>query len=562
MINEKNFNLEQSAAPAIGTVNAQDTMENTPACNERSSKSKLFTSFKLSRKLRIMVIEAVLMIMKKYNAYSKGMNSQLTQQDFEWYVDKTRYKKLLTKDGKANADAPDSLILRVVVVCLYMCFHIKRDEMLEALCGRNICDYEHTFEEASKAEEFRVEFSDSLSGFTQTFYDYLKELYPNAKDNAEMVKLAFSDVLMLASRFKGKFDTHLSSSGSKKCAMRYFHLDMLNFIEEQNKVLVDVFSRTASIALASMGIFDEIYCGDKDKQFVNFFEMLRDYPVALVLRLKSICSNFMNESLRLWFLEGETSEFKKVFKAFYKEINNRADKELHKAKYSVRIDAAVCLLLKFRLSFSGYGKDFNLEQASKFINSLDTVCNDLLYTSMVLIDKANRYCIHKGTYKKTVGGLAYQSVSEAAKNTVSVCPISYEHWDFKKPIIAQRDNPNAFFTLDPPYPRAFFFPCEDYKHEFKGRYFKDMLKLFKGAKCKAILFCSENIDVEDIAALYGFRLIGRYSKGENSTEVTNVFAFNISTEEKIFDPKNHGESYDVSANSQTSDGISSEKGVL
>lgn len=67
--------------------------------------------------------------------------------------------------------------------------------------------------------------------------------------------------------------------------------------------------------------------------------------------------------------------------------------------------------------------------------------------------------------------------------------------------------------------------------------------LFKGAKCKAILYCSENLDVKDIADQYGFRLVGTYRKSENSTEATNVFAFNISSEVKFFDPKNFGELY-------------------
>ncbi len=541
MTNEKNFNLEQAAAPAIGAENAQDTTKNIPACNKRSSDSELFTSFKLSRELRIMTIEAVLLIMEKYNSYSKGMNKEITRADFEYYLNMSPYRRLLTKDKKVNADAPCSLVLNAAVSCLYLCVKVKRDEMYSNLFGRNICECEHTFEKESNVDDFRVEFSKSISGFTETHYDYLKELYPNAKNNSELVKLAFSDVLMLAARFMGKFDTHLSSAGSKKWAMKLFHLDMLNFIKEQKRVLVDVFSRTASVALASMGIFDEIYCGDKDKRFVNFFEVLRDYPIALVLRIKSITFRF-----KKYVLAGKYSEddMKLLGKALYEEnILRRLNVDMHKAKHSVIIEAAACLLFWLRFSFSGFGKDFNLEQASKFINSLDTVCNDLLCTSMVLNDRKNSHRIRRGIYKKTAGGLAYRSVSVSEKKTISICPISYERWDFKKPIIAHRDNTNAVIILDPPYPRAFFFPCEDYKHEFKGKYFKDMLMLFKGAKCKAILYCSENLDVKDIADRYGFRLVGTYRKSENSAEATNVFAFNISSEVKFFDPKSFGELY-------------------
>lgn len=535
MTNEKNINLEQTAAPAIGIANTQNTMENTPACNKDSSNSKLFTSFKLSRELRIMIIAAELLIMEKYNSYSKGMNKELTQEAFEYYLDKSPYRKL-----KADENTPKPLILRAAASCLYLCIKVKRDEMHSNFFGRNICEREHPFEKEKNIDDFRVEFNDSISGFTTTHYKYLKKLYPKAKDGAELAKLAFSDVLMLAARFTGKFDTHLSSAGSKKWAMQLFHLDALRFADEQKKVLVDVFSRTASVALASMDIFNEIYCGDKDKRFVNFFKVQRDYPVALVLRLKSICMNYHNELLKLWYYENELHNF---CNAFYAEITKRANENLHKASLAVRIDAAACLMLWIRFSFSGFGKDFNLEQASRFINSLDSVCYDLLYTSMVLTDKRNSRKIKKGIYKRAASDLSYRTANETDTSSVSVCPISYEHWGFMKPILNNKDNPNATLVLDCPYPRQFLFPCGDYEDEFGEKQLIKIFKALKGAKAKAILFCSENLDVEAMAAKYGFRLVGTYKKDKNTTEVTNVFSFNISPEEKFFDPKNHGELY-------------------
>lgn len=538
MINEKNSKLEQAAAPAIGTVNAQDTTQNAPSCGKCAPKSKLLTSFKLSRELRIMIIKAELLIMEKYNTYSSGMNKELTQEAFEYYLGKSPYCKL-----KADESTPCSLIIRAAASCLYLCIEVKCDEMIEVFGHRNICECEHVFEDTLDVEEFRVEFSNSISGFTKTHYDYLMKLYPKAKDDAELVKLAFSDVLLLAARFTGKFDTHLSSAGSKKWAMQLLHWDMLQFIDEQKKVLVDVFARTASIALASMDIFDEIHCGDKDKRFVNFFEVLRNYPVALVLRLKSISTKFMKELWRLCCLADEAIDFKKIFNAFYEEINSRANKELHKASACVKIDAAVCLLLEFRFSFSGYGKDFNFEQASKFINRLDSVCNDLLYTSMVLTDKDNSRNIHKGIFKKTAGGLAYRLVSEPSKNTVSICPISYERWGFMKPILKNRDNPNCLMPLDCPYPRQFLFPCGDYKDEFGKEQLIKIFRALKGARCKAILFNSSNIDYKSIAERYVCRLVGTYKKKAASTEVTQIYSRNISSKEKFLDPKTHGGLY-------------------
>lgn len=534
MIDEKNLSVEQAAAPTIGTAKAQSAAKNTLACDERSSNSKLFTSFKLSRELRTMIIEAELLIMKKYDTYSKGMNKELTQEAFEYYLDKSPYRKL-----KPDENTPKPLILRAAASCLYLCIKVKRDEMHSNFFGRNICEHEHTFEEEKDIDDFRIEFSDSISGFTKTHCEYLEELYPNAKDNAKLVKLAFSDVLMFAARLTGKFDAHLTSAGSKKWAMKLFHLDMLHFAEE--KVLVDVFSRTASVAFASIDTFDEIYCGDKDKRFVNFFEVLRDYPVALVLRIKSIGFRFKKYVLTAGYSD---DDIKLLGNTFFKEnLLTRLNSDLHKARHSVIIDAAACLLFWIRFSYSGFGKDFNLEQARQFIHSLDTTCSDLLYTSMVLTDKENSRNIHKGIYKKTADGLAYESANEDKKNTTLICPISYEHWGFTKPIMKHRDNPNAVLILDMPYLRQFLLPCGDYKNSFTEKHARQMFELFKSARCKVILFHSENPDSEEMAKSYGFRLVGTYKQKEDSTEVTQVYSLNISPEEKFFDPKSHGDLY-------------------
>lgn len=535
MLKDKNFNPEQVAAPNHGTANTQDAAKNAPVCSGHTSKSENFTSFKLSLELRAMIIKAVLLIMEKYNYYSKGMNKELTQEAFEHYLDQTPYRKL-----KADKNAPCSLILRAATSCLYLCVKVKRDEMHSVFFGRNILEHEHVFEAASDEKDFRVDFSEAISGFTKKHYEYLKELYPKAKDGAELAKLAFSDVLMFAARFTGRFDTHLSTAGSKKWAMRLMHLDLLSFIEGQKKLLVDVFSRTASVALASMDIFDEISCGDKDKRFVNFFEVLRNCTAALILRIRSEIWKFKENVLNRDVPQEDKMQ---LGKEFYEDIKARLNSNLNKTNYRTKIDVAVCLLIWTRFSYCGFGKDFNLEQASKFVNRIDTVCNDLLYTSMVLTDRENSRNIHKFIYKRTAGGLAYRLVSEPSANTVSICPITYEYWDFMKPISDSKDDVNKVYILDPPYPRQFFLICGDYKNKFGSKEFVNMLKSLENRDCKAILFCSENIDVEATAKRYGFRLVGTYNKGENSTEVTDVFAYKISPDEKLFDPKSHGELY-------------------
>lgn len=518
MYKEKNLTNKQSVSFDIGAANSQSAAEQTQICSECVTK-EIFTSFKLSRELRIKIIKAELLIMERYNSNSKGMNKEISKQVFDYYIDKTPYRKL-----KVNGNPSCSLILRATASCLYLCYEVKKDDMHKLFFVRNICQCEHAFEKAGNVDDFRVELSQSISGFTETHYEYLKKLYPNAKNNAELAKLAISDVLMIAARLNGKFDTHLSSAGSKKSAMKCFHFDRLKFIDGDDRVLVDVFSRTASVALASMGAFDNIYCGDKDKSFVNFFEVLRDYPVALVLRLKSICADLNS-------IEGA-----------YKDIKNRVDKALHKASHSVRIDAAACLLIKFRCSFSGYGKDFNSEQAEKFIKGLDAVCNDLLYTSMVLTDRKKSRKLYKGIYKKSADGLAYKLVDELSEKTISVCPITYEHWGFMKPILENKDNPNAVIVLDCPYLRQFLLSCGDYKSEFGMEHLRQIFRTLKNAKCKVVLFNYKNLDYESLAEEYGFRLAGTYgANGGKSTEETLVYSLNITPDEKFFDPPKNSE---------------------
>lgn len=534
MTNEKNLSVEQTAAPTSGITNT----ENSNIPDKETSDRELFTSFKLSRELRCLVVDSELRIMKTFNDYSKGMNKEFTKEKFEYYLDQTPYARL-SQDGMANSDACCSLILRAAVTCLFVCVKVKGDEMHSNLFGKDICECEHTFEEANAVDDFQVVISNSRTGFTEVHRNFLEKLYPNAHDKAEMVKLAFSNVIMFAARLNGNFFAHLTSAGSKKTAMRFFHLEMLRFVDEQKKVLVDVFSRTASIAFASMGIFDEIHCGDKDKRFVNFFNVLRDYPVALVLRIRSIALEFKNTVLDTGYSEEEQ---KQRGKKFYEDICTRRDSELHKAKKSITIDTAACLMYWLRFSHKGFGEEFNLEQAKGFIGRLDTVCTDLLYTSMVLADKVNSRNIQKGIYKKTVKGLAYKSADEADNNTISISPVSYERWDFMKAILKYINNPNALIALDSPYLRQFLFSCGDYKNSFAEKHMREMFELFKGARCKVILFHSENTDIETMANSYGFRLVGTYEKG-NTTEVTQVYSLNISSDEKFFDPKNHGDLY-------------------
>lgn len=74
---------------------------------------------------------------------------------------------------------------------------------------------------------------------------------------------------------------------------------------------------------------------------------------------------------------------------------------------------------------------------------------------------------------------------------------------------------------------------------FTNDHMLSIFRALKGAKCKVILFNSENIDYLATAQRYGFRLVDTYKKDKNSTEVTQVYSLNIDPEEKFFDPGKH-----------------------
>ena len=161
----------------------------------------------------------------------------------------------------------------------------------------------------------------------------------------------------------------------------------------------------------------------------------------------------------------------------------------------------------------------------------------LIYTSMVLTDRKKSRKLCKGIYKKTADGLAYKLVDELSEKTISVCPITYEHWGFMKPILENKDNPNAVIVLDCPYLRQFLLSCGDYKSEFGMEHLRQIFRTLKNAKCKVVLFNYKSLDYESLAEEYGFRLAGTYgANGGKSTEETLVYSLNITPDEKFFDP--------------------------
>lgn len=88
----------------------------------------------------------------------------------------------------------------------------------------------------------------------------------------------------------------------------------------------------------------------------------------------------------------------------------------------------------------------------------------------------------------------------------------------------------ALAILDVPYIHALGFPCYDYdkNHPFTWKDVKAFLKPFKGARCKCIMFCSDNLEFEKAAIAAGFKKSRYY---DDCGYRTIIYTLNISDDE-------------------------------
>lgn len=261
-----NTNLTTSVQ---GTVSAQNSGSNSgTASNSKKSKSQAFTAdFKISRDLLNEVQKAELIIINEYYKRNKGLNECLVQQhSFKDNLKRSLFSALAVYDENADGDeippvneeAPEGVILAAAAYHLEDMVKTKGDAMYSNTFGKNICKNDSVFSEDKKD---MVRFRLRVGNVKNTYIEILRGLYPKIRTDTGIVKQAFSDVIMFAARLKGNFNTHLSSPGSKMKAMKRFHFELIKFIDEKKKVLVDVFARTASIAFKAMGYLTKYTAG-------------------------------------------------------------------------------------------------------------------------------------------------------------------------------------------------------------------------------------------------------------------------------------------------------------
>ena len=559
-----NYNPDSYVEEEVSSVSLEGEADTTSSASdsggtsdEQDSKKRHYDKVqaKISLELRIWVIKAVLAIMKRYNQYNRGMNEEHTQKEFEYYLDQTPYSPLL-EDGKNNKSTSSGLILRAVSSCQFMSYRSMGDEMHSNLFGRDLCGFEHGCQVDADGKppeliDFQAVVGTSIGSFTQTHLDYLKELHPDVKQEGRLVKRSCSDVILIACRIKGKFNVHLCSAGSKFKIMKMFHWENIKSWGTGERILVDLFSRSASVVWRSMAFFDRVYCGDKDKQFSNFFEVLRDYPIALCLRVKCVLTyhevltmkavNVDVDKIFVGDCDISLDKAEQLFDKLKKDLKSAFANNKSPDKSIDKIIAAANLLIMLNFSHYGYIENFDTSCADRFLKTLNTVFADLIYTSSVLQDS-----VTKESYIRRCNGLSYITLdtyeknrkknkkNKPAKANTFVCPVSYVYWDFSKGLNKFKNNENAVITIDMPYLLQCLFPCGDYSDSFGLQELRRLLKPFrKGCKCKAVLFHSGVLDIRSVVIEAGFRKVGIHTGNGYTTE---IYSYNISPDEKFFIP--------------------------
>lgn len=279
--------------------------------------------------------------------------------------------------------------------------------------------------------------------------------------------------------------------------------------------IVEAFGRTMAISLAFFDSFKDIYCGDTDFRFVNYYYVIEKWFDELVERVKAQFDKLVS-----------SSDIQKEFKGLKKLCDELKEKHEHEeAAFSKeeRIAAAAALYVIINISFSGNEKN----AVSSRVESFDK------------------------KFKRHISDLKYLSAN--------MKKIKFVERDFRKTIKKYINDPTVLLILDPPYLKEFGLLCGDYsnasthknkskrKGEFTYKDMLDMFKLLKNAKCKVILFHSRSYWFDSTAVSYGLRKVGYYV-GRNIGKkykpyYTEVYSLNIDPSVKFFDPKNHGELY-------------------
>lgn len=353
----------------------------------------------------------------------------------------------------------------------------------------------------------------SKKAFTKCDLLKLLSLYPQARNAADAVKMAFSEIEFIANN--SKMNSYNSSPGGKKTALSYFDLDVLTnqgAVSSQDKVgttsdtadiseiksstFVEPFARTMAFSLRYINNFENIFCGDSDYRFVNYYFVIGKW------------FNEFLESIKAQFITLKSCGAK--LKDGFKDLKVRSANVKSSDCKALKISAAAALYITINVSFSG--------------NEKNAVSNRMVDFEYKL--------------EKRVLNLKYLSAN--------LKKIQYVKRDFRDTINEFKNSP-VTLILDPPYVKERGDSCNDYHDSFSSGDMLEMFDLLKDAKCKVILFHSHRDWFDKEAVSHGFRKVGYYV-GRNIGKkykpyYTKVYSLNIDSSVKFFDPKNHGELY-------------------
>lgn len=448
-------------------------------------------------------------------------------------ISETPYAALDDKNKKVDCSL---VALAAVNAVMYCQLH---DEYYEAYYERNP-DVERTepmlrkkieksvFPRSKKGtpnvKNFQVRISKMV--FNEHALLSLFALYPQADNAAEALKMLFTEIEFIANN--SKMNAYNSGMGGKRGAL--YCLKGIAALSPQQSVqalevapkdfngldaskikcttIAEAFARTIAISLSFFDSFKNIYCGDTDFRFVNYYYVIEKWFDEFEESIKKQFGNLASSS----DIQEEFKRLKKICEDA-KPTDCKAD----------RIAAAAALYIIINTSFSGNEKNAVPARMENFEDKLNKRISDLKYLS------------------------------------ANMKEITYVKRDFRKTIEKFLNDPSVLLILDPPYLKEFGLPCKDYvrekanpnkKEEENSFTYKDMLdmfKLLKNAKCKVILFHSRSYWFDSTAVSYGLRKVGYYV-GRNIGKkykpyYTEVYCLNIDCDIKFFDPKNHGELY-------------------
>lgn len=506
--------------------------------------------FNVSKETREVIGES---IKKLINHKVKKLDLSLN--DIEEAVLPKEYQSFLNENYRFD-DIKDSTLLAAATDCV-LSIKSKQigdfdEELIDHIISTDIISKDCFLADKEDIHDFQVLFSDVSRIFSTDALDELKNIYSDVKNNnSALARRAFSTVICAATlldrrihTFKDlcqKADPHLVSLGSKKTAAKSY----INFEQLKNtlvkkcpdSIVVECFGRTAFETIYNRYLFDMALVSDNDEDFVNFFNTLSIYPLAVIQEVwrKLIEYGLYNSDRKpvyqkiygypekngrncSHYTETDEKAIKNIICQIFNDALANKPKTYKNMHTEEHIKAAADHFLLINFSYEGNMQKPSYNVESPIFNNINNVMQDLLFTALVMQN------------------------------------IDYVLADFRKTVKKVMNNPKALLIVDPPY-LTFLMIGYRYKDKyFTSEDMDDLFGLLKKAQCKVVFFHSHYWKISTMCRRSGLVFVGDYG----TKYKTDVFVKNISDEERVFvkkcikDVRKFDKSYEI-ADSEGSD---------